>query len=296
MELIPDSQPEGGFFKRLMHRFTNGCAPMNGDTTCPFNFAFDVHPGPMSQAIADAQVLHQSIFLFIYSLDNPATRSVVSLLQRRQVADEVRSFMFVALDVMCPEGWRAAAELEFQEMPLIALVRPRGNTLRESRIYVRFEGVFSESALISSMRIEMNARTPDAEIVREQDDAFDRVVREAQENERREEAAQEEAQRAAADIERGRTDVDSAYERLMQLEQSGNMATIRFQFPDNQTRTQKFDRSGPVRNLFVFARKFMYPTPFTLMTGFPKRVIEERDGSLEEQCSEKQFIVYVEEE
>ena len=284
-----------GFLHRVLHRFIHGQAPVHGDAGVPFSFDFDVHPGPVDDAITDAQNLHRSLLIFIYCVDNPATRSAVELLQRRRVADEIREhFIVLALDAMWPEGWRLVTKLDFEAIPVIALVRPRGTTLAESQVYCKYEGAVSEDTLLSAMRIEMTAREPDTEVVREQNDEFDRVVREAEEITRREEEAQEEARRAVADEEKSRDEVERAYEQLMQLGESGDVATIRFQFPDSQTRTHKFARDGPVRNLFVFARKFMFPQTFELMAGFPQRRIEENEERLDAQCKEKQFIVYVE--
>ena len=293
------------FFKRLIHRFTNGNAPyvpLSADSyqvpqQLPYSFSFDSHPGPIEDAISDAQNLHRSLFLFIFCRDNPVTNSVVALLQKNSVSEEIReNFIFLPLDVTWPEGWRVATELEFKSMPLIAMIRPRGSSLWESKVYVKYEGKVGETTLLSSMRIELNDRNPDIAIMREQDDEYDRALHIDEENRRRNVEAEEEAQRESEGQERERQDVEDAYERLMDLGEGGDVATIRFQFPDNQSRTHKFPRNGPVSNLFVFARKFMFPKAFTLMTGFPKRTLAENENILSEECKEKQFLVYVEED
>ena len=293
------------FFKNLYHRFVNGNAPFVPLTAdpyqmpqqLPYSFSFDSHPGPIEDAITDAQNLHRSLFLFIFCRDNPVTNGVVSLLQSNAVAEEIReNFIFLPLDVTWPEGWRVATELEFKSMPLIAMIRPRGTSLWESKVYVKYEGKVGETTLLSSMRIEMNDRNPDHAIMREQDDEFNQAVRMAEEDRRRNEEAEEEAQRTSEGQERQRQEIEAQYDALMELGEQGDVATIRFQFPDSQTRTHKFPRNGSVRNLFVFARKFMFPRQFALMTGFPQRKLEESDKTLAEECREKQFIVYVEDE
>ena len=291
------------FFHRLFYRFSNGNAPYcpsqdesHVPQQLPFSFTFDSHPGPMEDAIADAQNLHRALFVFVFCRENPLTTAVVSVLQRPSVAEEIReNFIFLPLDVTWPEGWRVAAEIGFDAMPFIALVRPRGSTLWESKVYVKYEGKVGEHTLLSSMRVERTDRNPDNALVRAQDDEFDRAVREDEEAEVQRAVAQIEEQRAAEDEERMRAEVNEAYERLL-AEEPTDAATIRFQFPDNQTKTHKFARNGPVRNLFVFARKFMFPRPFVLMTGFPQRQLIESDTAVGDECRERQFIVYVQED
>ena len=292
------------FFQRLFYRFSHGNAPFptssdgsHSPHQLPFSFTFDSHPGPVDDAVADAQTLHRSLFLFIYCRENPLTRCVVSVLQSPEIADQIREhFIFLPLDVTWPEGWRVACEIGFDAMPLIALVRPRGSSLWESRIYVRYEGRVGENTLLSSMRVERTARNPDNDLMRAQEDEFERAVREDEENARRALAEEQEMQRAAENEQRMRVQIDEEYDRLMELPATGDVATIRFQFPDNQTKTHKFPRDGPVRNLFVFARKFMYPRPFVLLTGFPQKRIEESDTTVSDECRERQFIVYVQED
>jgi hypothetical protein len=288
------------FFSRLVYRFLHGNAPYSpqGRHTRipPYQFSFDSHPGPLADAISDARNLRRSIFLFVYSQDNPATAAAVAVLQQPAVVAEMReNFIFLPLDVTWPEGWEIATQLRFKMMPLIALIRPRGATLAESQIFVSYEGRVGESTLLSSMRVEHH--NPDAGIIQDQDDEYNQAVLIDQENVRRvmEEIDLGETIAVERQIEeRGVTD---EFERIPEPVDQNDRAIIRFQFPGGiQSETRKFSRAAPVRWVFVFVRKFMFPKRFVLLTGFPQVRIEESQLPLGDVLQERQFIVHVQEE
>jgi hypothetical protein len=261
----------------------------------PYHFAFDSHPGPVGDAIRDAANLRRTLFLFIYSRDNPATTSVVSLLQQRTILEEIReNFIFFPLDVTWPEGWRIATELAFKYMPLIALVRPEGDSLGESQTFVTYEGRVSESSLLSSMRVEYHQRNPDAAVIHDQDAEYVRAVRIAEETAQHSQAVAAAVATRATEREIQRSQIDDEFRRIPEPADLGDTATIRFQYPYLPTQTQKFSREAAVRWLFVFVRKSMFPKRFVLLTGFPQTRIEESDRPLKDVVPEKQFIVYVE--
>jgi hypothetical protein len=293
------------FFARLLHRFIHGNAPytlhanqFHESRVPPYQFPFDCHPGPITDAISDAQNLHRSLFLFIYSQDNPATKPVVSLLQEQSVMTEIRdNFIFLPLDVTWPEGWEIATELQFKRMPLIALVRPQGQSLAESQVFVTYEGKVGESALLSSMRVEHHERNPDVELIQDQDDEYHQAVLIDQENIRRTQDEIDAGQTRAIEMEIMKRSVDEEFEQIPEPKDSADRAVIRFQFPAGiATQTRKFSREASVRWVFVFVRKFMFPKEFALFTGFPQTRIEENNRALGEVCPEKQFIVYVQEQ
>lgn len=291
------------FFQRLFHRFMNGNAPYIPNAEpyqvpqqIPFSFAFDSHPGPIDDAVTDAKNLHRSLFVFIYCKENPTTWLVSSVLQRPEVASEIRdNFIFLPLDVTWPEGWRVACELEFKAMPLIALIRPRGSSLWESNIYVKYEGKVGESTLLSSLRIESRQRNPDTSIVQQQDNEFEAALRRAEADAQRNREMEVEADKEAEEEENMKRRVEEEYQKLIDTDPVGELATIRFQFQGMPPKTHKFHRDAPVDNLFVFVRKFMFPRKFSLMTGFPQRRLEENGAALRDECPERQFIVHVEE-
>ena len=297
----------GNFFKRLLHHFTHGNAPFQADLNqyssshLPFSFAFDSHPGPVEDAICDAKNLHRSLLIFVYCLKNPLTASICNLLQKQSISREIReNYVFLPLDVTWPEGWSVALQLEFKRMPILAVVRPKGSSLWESRIFIKYEGKVGENTLISSLRIENHERNPDNEIVEEQNNEFNDALIQEVENERRRQneemeiAQQQERERQQREMEQQRVEQD--FLALPSVEGITDISTIRFQFPDNLARIHKFPRTESIKLLFVFVRKFMFPKNFALKTGFPQFEIPENDQRICDVCPEKNFIVYVEEE
>ncbi|KAK8870600.1 hypothetical protein M9Y10_008486 [Tritrichomonas musculus] len=291
------------FFKQLFHHFTHGNAPYNPDpinfsnSRLPFTFPYDSHPGPIEDAIVDAKNLHRSLILFIYCLHNPLTPSIVNLLQKPSIANEIHeNFVFLPLDVTWPEGWSVATQLEFQRMPLLAIIRPKGSSLWESRVFVKYEGKIGENTLLSSIRVELQERNPDNRIVEEQNNDFNEAILQDAENERirREQAAEAQAQAQRAEEEAKK--IDEEFEQLPSTDGLTDVTTIRFQFPDNNTRIHKFPRDCSVNLLFVFVRKFMHPKKFILLTGFPQFKINEDGQKLCDVYGEKNFIIHVEEE
>lgn len=290
------------FIKRIFHHFTHGNAPYNqevlnfSNSRIPYQFSFDSHSGPIEDAILDAKNLHRSLFIFIYCRHNPLTPSVVHLLQQPSIANGMReNFVFLPLDVTWPEGWTIANQLHFQYMPIIALVRPKGRSLAESNVFVKYEGRVGETTLHSTMTLENHAHR-DGQIVELQNDEFNQAVYQDNENERQRQeqfqAQQEEQQRREAEARH----VDAEFAQLPSTEGLTDVATIRFQFPDNNARIHTFPRDCSINLLFVFARKFMHPRKFYLLAGFPQFKIEEDGRKLKDVYSEKNFIVHVEEE
>jgi hypothetical protein len=199
-------------------------------------------------------------------------------------------FIFLPLDVTWPEGWRLAAELDFKYMPLIALIRPRGNSLAESKVFVTYEGRVSENTLIGSMQMEHQDRNPDVAIVQNQDEEYQQAIVQQQEADR---AAQEEAAVQASELAQRRRDIDSEFEAIPMPADQADVLTIRFQFPDATSKTRQFSRSGAQKWIFAYVRKQVFPKDFVLLTGFPQARMEEIEVALKDLYKEKQFIVYV---
>ncbi|KAH0788714.1 FAS-associated factor 2 [Histomonas meleagridis] len=279
----------------------NGSMPYNNQENLhhqlQFTFPFDSHPGPLKDAITDAKNLNRSLFIFIYFADNPNTNHVVKILQKESIANEIHSnFIFIPLDVSYPEGWHSACELEFTEIPTIIILRPNGTTLSDSRVFAILEGRIDESDLLSSIQIENNQRTQDAAIIQQQNEEFNDAVQQDQEVTREEAEEEQRARKQIEDEEEQRKKVEKEFEELPETNDSTDIATIRFQFPDNINRIHKFPRDQKIDLLFVFVRKFMFPKKFILKTGFPQFRIEENGKLISEVCHEKNFIVHVEEE
>lgn len=297
-------QPRHGLrniFKIIYHHFMCGGLPYSispSQYSLPFVFSFDSHPGPIKDAISDAINLHLSLFLFIYSEDNPDTKKVVSLLQKDSIIAEMNShFIFLPLDVSHPEGWGVACKLSFTEIPLIAIIRPAGESLEESCIFMKYNGKVEEEELLSSMRIEHNERNnnADAEVVQEQNMEFIQAVNEENENERRQAQEEEERKKAEEEQQSIKERIDKEFEEIPVVKENEDSVTIKFQFPDNTNRIRKFTKDSPVRLIFVFVRKYIYPKQFKLMTGFPQYALVESDNLIKDVFHEKNFIIHVEE-
>ena len=297
------------FFKRLIHRFEFGNAPfehdlldVHPDFSSSWGLPYDSHPGPISEAITDAKNLHRSLFVFIYCKDNALTQRTINILSQRSVSDEIqRSFLFLPLDVSTPEGLVVANSLNFHRLPLIALVRPRGDTLSHSQIFVKHEGKIGESVLLSYIRIEHHEEVDHREaevrniVVEDQDHEYQEALRREQERLRQIALHEEEEEMKDELNEVIKLSIDDAFDALPPPPTTGERATVKFMFPDgNQTRS--FPRDGPVSMLFTFARKFVYPKEFIIKAGFPPVEIKETEEPISRVIKDKQFIAYVETE
>ncbi|EAY20134.1 hypothetical protein TVAG_366420 [Trichomonas vaginalis G3] len=292
------------FLKKLKHRFQFGSLPLenehynvHNDFSASWGFQYDSHPGPIEEALVDAKNLNRSLFIFIYCRENLVTQRVINVLSSDSVSQEMqRSFLFLPLDVTTPDGITVANMLKFHQLPLIALVRPRGNTLASSQVFVQHEGLIGESVLLSYIRIEHNE--PDnnqTEVVNDQDAAYQRALEREDERIRQEEMHQEEEQMQEEMSHVLQQSVDDAFAALPPPPTTGERVIVKFQFPNadaNQTRA--FPRDGPISMLFTFARKFVFPDEFVLKAGFPPAELEETETPISQTIQEKQFVCYVE--
>ena len=290
-----------GFFSKLLHHFWYG-----GDTVdrrnprysnpldLPFHrfsFPLEYHTGPISDAVSDSLSLSRSLFVYIYCRDNSDTIRVNELLSRPQISDAISSFyVFYPVEATSPEGWRLLTELFFfQALPLLALVRPRGNSLQQSQVFVKHEGVIGETALLSYLTMEHQHNG--AAIIAQQDEEFRRAVEEAEANQQTAEQIQRQAM--LDDQQRERT-VREEYDAIP-IPQTGQGIMIKFLFPDGVARTREFPQNGTVRMIFAFVRNFESPHQFAIFAGFPTRQIEESDSPISSICTDRQFIVHIDE-
>jgi hypothetical protein len=182
------------------------------------------------------------------------------------------SFVFLPLDVTCPEGWRIASELDFSKMPLIAFIRPRGTTVDESRIVVTFEGPVGQNPLLRVM------------------------ISEARHVRRESEESDQAADSGSVGDEDARAIVQAEFDALPVAPPGSDIATVRFRFPDRSVQVHNFLRDEPIAHLFVFARKFMWPREFALLTGAPPVRLEDCTVPLNDVIGERTFIVEVDNE
>jgi hypothetical protein len=249
-----------------------------------------VHPGPLENALSDAQTLHRSLFLYIYCKENPSTQTVNLVLD--SMAHEIeRGFVFLALDIAHPEGWSVAHTLKFQATPVIALVRPRGTSLAQSIVFVKHDGLIGEAALLSYVTIELSR---DGTLILAQDAEFERAVAEAETNQRRTEELAADTEIEEDALFDARRAIEREYLSIPLPTEKAETVTIRFQFPDNTSLVRRFFQGGPVRWLFIFVRKFVFPKQFVLLTGFPLAAIPEDDSVIGALWRDRSFIVTVE--
>ena len=290
------------FLQSIAHRFLNGNGNLGGsyssvpnDFSSSWGLTYDSHPGPINDALDDAKNLNRSLFIFIYCKENALTQRTIATLSSQAVAEEMRrSFIFLPLDVTTLEGLTVANALEFHSLPLIALVRPHGQSLEESQIFVKHEGKIGESILLSYIRVE---RHEEQVVVENQDEEYQEALHAEQERQREIQSREEEEERKEEEAKALEESVNEAFDHLPPPPTDpSNKATIKFQFPDNNNQIRAFPRDGPTSMLFVFARKFVFPKNFVLRAGFPPKELEENEKPLAETCKDKQFICYVEPE
>jgi hypothetical protein len=283
-----------GFVARLIHHFKYGSLPFDSSEELLaanqhiFQFPFDCHPGPMEAALREAETSHISVFLYIYCKENYLTGQANAVLRSDLVRNQIsRNFLFLPLDISHPAGWSAAHFLHFRSMPLIALLRPRQGSLEASQVCLKHEGLIGETALLSYLTI---VNQGDAAVVAQQDEGFQQAVEEMQENQR----SAEELANMNIFIEERRREIEREFESIPLPSDKAESVAIRFRFPDNHDQMRTFYRNGPVRLLFAFVRKFVFPREVVLMTGFPLIRIAENDDLIDSLCSDRQFVVYVE--
>jgi len=290
----------GSFFAKVIHRFKYGNTPFNGSVmniqnsfSSSWGLGFDSHPGSIDEAIIDSKNLNRSLFVFVYCLENPLTHKVINVFLQQSVSDEIRQhFIFLPLDCTTVEGFNFANSFEFHSLPMIALIRPRGNTLSQSQVFVKHEGYISESVLLSFIRVEN--RAPQTE-VQQQDDEFSRALVEEQERQRRAEEEEELEKKMKRRFEEERDEVEKAFQMLPDPSEISDRCTIKFQLPNNQNMTHSFPRDGQTKMLYTFIRKYMFPKQFQLSTGYPPKMIDDTDSIIKDVCKDKQFIIYVQE-
>lgn len=283
---------DSSLFKKIADHFLYGFAGSE-ENNPQYNFSIPCHPGPLSTAISDAKNLHKSLFLYLFSCDNDQTSKINSIIQSHNVVEQIQNnFIFLPLDIISVEGWKASSVLKFTSLPLIALIRPNGTSIEESQIFLKHEGKIGESALLSYITIEHD---PTGEIIQQQDEEYRRAVEEAEENQRHVDEIVEQANTQQNEQEQMMQRIHDEFNMLPLVENGPDVTTVRFQFPDNSTQTRKFQKSAPVRSLFVFARNYIFPRNFVLMTGFPLVSITESDSPISSVCNDRQFIIYVDE-
>jgi hypothetical protein len=284
-------------FSRLAYRF------QHGDThPSPVDFSgrhdlddirfaglnFDVHPGPIKDAIHDAKMLHRSLFVYIYCNDNPVCRATDGIFSSRAVASAIaRGYVFYPAPVTTADGYAIATGAKFRVLPLILLFRPTGETIVDCRLFANHQGHITKDVLLASLSLA--APPPHA------GDAF----REAQDREFREVEveSQREAQRMEDERRRqeaARHRVEDEFAALPRLTPADvGIVIFKFKFPDNSEQVKVLPVAGGTRMLHAFVRKFVYPREFGLRTGFPLMDVPDDDTAIGELFRQRNVLVHV---
>ena len=277
------------FFRKVMHRFTFGDTPFSdfGQMREPENpnfigLNFDLHPGPVAEAITDAKNLQKLLCIYVYCVDNPTSNRVDKLFKRSPVAAKISSnFVFYAAPITSSDGYRVAVGSKFEELPLLTVVNPSGNTLSECPVLSKNEGLIDEDGLVSILSAEFRHESETDRIRAEQDAQYHEAELEMQ---RREAQEPDIVEIPPPDL----------FSQLPELSASDeNTCTVKFHFPDNVERTKVFSKDGNISMLFTFARHFVGENTIHLYTGFPMKEFTENDGAIKQVCDNAQFLVYV---
>jgi hypothetical protein len=247
---------------------------------------FDLHPGPVATAISDAKNLHKSLMIYIFCPENPLCSATDRLLRIPAIGQAISAnYVFYATSSTTSDGYSILTGIRFRSLPLILLVRPSGNSLQESTVFVTHQGDISESSLLSYFA--MDHRPPADPVRAEQDREFQEAILEVEQQE----VIQHEA---VGRYESERDRIAAEFAALPELPHGApNVCRVRFQMPDNSNPEKAFPKDGPISMLFVFARHLLFPKKFALFTGFPMSRIEESQATIESVCPYQQFLVRV---
>ena len=294
------------FFQRIVHKFFFGNTPFPGDYlsavsdfSSSWGLPYDSHPGPVADAIADAKNLNKSLFIFIYCRENTLTQRTIAILSSPSISQQMqRNYIFLPLDFSTVEGHKVR-ELEVAPLPIIALVRPRGNSLHDSQIFFQHGGKITAYDLQCCMTMQnendQNDQTENQRIIDNQDEEYERAVADEEQRQRDIERQEEERRQLQEQEEKKQMEIEQAFNNLPQApNEPENKVTVKFQMPNNEHQIRSFPRDGSTSMLFIFVRHFVYPNRFILRVGFPPKEIEESDVPLSETISDRQFICYVE--
>jgi hypothetical protein len=268
-----------------MERFTKGEGVLSPRMP-PFPFAVDIHPGPFSSAQHDAQAMNRNLVVLLYCPDNPCTELCVQQLNKPDVARLLRdAFVFLPVNIYRPDGWGFATRIAFHTLPMICVVRPRGE-FHPDHVFAMFPHPVTEGDLIATLQLASPQRARADPIAQVQDEEYALALAAAEEHDDLEDGP---APAPAPREPQSRAAVDAAFSALP----SGPGVSVRFMIPGMPAYRHSFPREAPVGCLFVVARKFVWPRGFRLFAGFPQREIFDSEMALSEAFSGGNFVVHV---
>ena len=87
--------------------------------------------------------------------------------------------------------------------------------------------------------------------------------------------------------------VEEEYNQLPIPQQNEQCFTIKFHFPDNTERIHSFPIDGTIKMIFIYVRYYLFPSNFTLQSGYPMSEISESEDSIQTISKSKQFVIFV---
>jgi hypothetical protein len=299
METPPSSLSK--FFSDLFYRFNHGDTPPS-----PVDYSnihaienprltgldFDLHPGPIKDAIHDSKTLHRFLFVYIYENANPQSPAMDSLFRSPLIARVIHArYLFYAASVTTSDGYSIAIGSKFTELPLFLLLRPNGETVRDCRLFASHQGRIDEASIVAML----TAGGAQEQVQEEEGDGIradqDRAFMEAEaEDVRREEQRVREIEEAEGERDR----VEREFAELPELAATDpDVIVCKFKFGDGLEKVKVFQRTGPTAMLHVFVRRFRYPEEFVLRAGFPMREIPDGGDAIADLFHERSVVIYV---
>ncbi|KAH0788402.1 hypothetical protein GPJ56_007704 [Histomonas meleagridis] len=221
------------------------------------------------------------------NIDSLISSNVNEILCLPNVSESIRlNFIFCAIECTTPEGWEIAINFKFEKIPIIGILRPHGDTLKQCDLLVKHEGPIGEVGIISYFSIVHQNET-NSSIIQQQDIEYLRAVQEAEANNMTTQEIEEEA------LHNEQIRIEEEFNNLPVLSEDDDASVVRFRFPDSTTQVRAFPRDGPAKMMYTFVRKFMFPNRFKLLVGFPMQEIQDDNTPIRMLSPMNHFIVLV---
>jgi hypothetical protein len=275
---------------QLRYRFNYGDTPSADFAYANENarirdLPFRVNSGPIEAALAEARQAEQPLCVYIYCSENPDCVRMESLFHIDRIAEEIRgNYVFMAMSATTSDGYSTLVSVKFKKLPVILLVRPTGETIPESTIFLTSEGPVSESVLLRYLQLVHPSE--ERATIADQNAAFEAAVIE-DEARRQSEEVETEASESVND----ELNDEREFNTLPDVCENG--CAIKFHFPDNSVQIRVFPREEDVKLLFVFARHFLRSKKFSLYAGYPLKQIERNGDQIGNVAQGGQVLVYV---
>lgn len=275
---------EVGPFKKLLMRVKShllqGTDAIMGDfeeydAQSPFPFQFEQHCGPLQRAVTDAVINNRALLVFVFDPENFKTAEFVSVLNSSEISVEIeRNYIFLPLKTFSNDAITIYESLENSQFPILAIYKTRKDAVKLSKPEFISQGSVISNNLLTALRLHAPR---DEALLAEQEREYEEAVEEI---ENRHERTQE--------------DVDRDFNKLPKIPKTRKkVICVKFVFQD-KPRTKRFPSKGTNAMLYMYARKFIFPAPFSLFIGVPEVIrIPDDDAPIKSITTDKQFVVSI---